>query len=146
MDLARPLLPIQFCNPGASCPPVDLLCNLAGFGQQQAQPSFGVQQQQQTAGSKNVPYQKVSETEGSANQKNTVYLCSMVSMPQFQPPNEKQYEELRAEDYQVHFQDRELRMEGPWSSLIKRSSISRHLLNCESDMSQSAYHYVSSLF
>ena len=72
----------------------------AGFGQQQAQPSFGMQQQQM-AGSKNVPYQRVSESEGSGATKTTVYLCNLVVQPQFQGPNEKQFEELRAEDYQV---------------------------------------------
>ena len=73
----------------------------AGFGQQQqGQQGFGMQQQQ-IVGSKNVPYQKVSESEGSGATKTTVHLCTLVSMPQFQPPNEKSFEELRYEDYQV---------------------------------------------
>ena len=58
-------------------------------------------QQQQVAGSKNVPYQGVSENEGSGATKTTVYLCNIVVQPQFQGPNEKQFEELRMEDYQV---------------------------------------------
>ena len=73
-----------------------------GFGQQQqqgGQPSFGMQQQ--AGGSKSVPFQKVSEPEGSGTSRSTVYLCSLPCMPQFQGANEKSFEELRSEDYQV---------------------------------------------
>lgn len=57
--------------------------------------------QQQQMGTKNIPYQKVTDTEGTGGTKTSVHMCTIVAMPQFQGPNEKCFEELRWEDYQV---------------------------------------------
>jgi len=75
--------------------------NHAGFGQTPTQQQGFGMQTPQTMGTRGIQYQKVHDSEGAGTSKSNVYMCSIVAMPQFQPPNEKSALELRWEDYQV---------------------------------------------